>query len=165
MTSILPRSLAASALALTLALCAASQAAAAPALTPERWRELERVQSAVYAMPNRTDSERLGALDLWQPADSRSGGDCEDHALAARQRLLALGWPPSALRIAMGWTEQGDYHAVLTIDVATAKGGVETYVLDNRFARVEAWHTLSRYGYRWDRRQEGNGPGWVAIAS
>ncbi len=152
------------ALLLALGIGAAAPALAVPTLTPDRWHQLQKVQAAVFAMPVRTDLQRLGQLDLWQPADARSGGDCEDHALAARQALIDLGWPPSALRIALGWTERGDYHAVLTVDVATPAGADATYVLDSRFARVEAWQTLSRYGYRWDRRQNADGPDWVAIA-
>jgi len=152
-------------LLLALALSIAPPAAAAtPVLTPERWKQLEKVQSSVFKMPVRTDMERLNQLDLWQVADAQNGGDCEDHALAARQSLLALGWPAEALRIAMGWTEQGAYHAVLTVDVTTPKGSEETYVLDSRFHRIESWKTLSRIGYRWDRRQAAAGPQWVTIA-
>jgi predicted transglutaminase-like cysteine proteinase len=77
---------------------------------------------------------------------------------------MALGWRPEELRIAVAWTEQGDYHVVLTVDGLTKKGVRQTYVLDNRFSHVETWSTLTRLGYRWDRRQDKTGQHWVAIA-
>jgi predicted transglutaminase-like cysteine proteinase len=96
-------------------------------------------------------------------ADPSQGGDCEDLALAARQKLLARGWPLGALRIAVGWTEQGEYHTVLSVDVTTKSGAAQTYILDGRQRRVESWTALKRQGYRWDRRQTANGGDWVAI--
>ena len=131
------------------------------ALTPDRRSQLASVHSAVYALGAKDDAELFQRADYWQLA-STQGGDCEDHALAARARLLELGWPPRSLRLAMAWTENGDYHAVLTIDVEE-KGQVATYVLDSRFRDVRRWDELTTRGYRWDRRQAPGLPFWVTV--
>jgi len=61
-------------------------------------------------------------------------GDCEDYALQKRKDLIALGWPTSALRIAIARTTDGLYHAVLLVEI----GGVD-YALDNLTSRVLPW--------------------------
>jgi predicted transglutaminase-like cysteine proteinase len=131
------------------------------ALTPDRWNQLSSVHRAVYSLGARADSSLFQRSDYWVSAGNQ-GGDCEDHALAARARLLELGWPPRSLRLAMAWTENGDYHAVLTID-AEQKGQLATYVLDSRFKDVRRWDELSARGYRWDRRQAPGLPFWVTV--
>ena len=131
------------------------------ALTNDRWRQLASVHRAVYGLGAKDDTELFQRADYWETASS-AGGDCEDHALAARARLLGLGWPPRSLRLAMAWTEHGDYHAVLTVDVEE-KGQVATYVLDSRFEDVRRWNELSARGYRWDRRQAPGLPFWVTV--
>lgn len=132
------------------------------AMTRDRRFELAKVHRAVVALGARADSELFKRADYWVTANDQ-GGDCEDHALAARARLLELGWPPRSLRLAMAWTEKGDYHAVLTVDVEE-KGQVATYVLDSRFEDVRPWNELSARGDRWDRRQAPGLPFWVTVA-
>lgn len=61
-------------------------------------------------------------------------GDCEDYALQKRKELIDLGWPTSALRIAIARTTDGLYHAVLLAEI----GGVD-YALDNLTSRVLPW--------------------------
>lgn len=129
-------------------------------LTEPLHAELEGVNREINALPYRADIERYGRPEFWAEVD-QDGGDCEDFARRKRHELLQLGWPPSALRLATCWDEMGGYHAVLTVD--TDRG---TLVLDNRFPRPERWEDLSVHGYRWDRRQAGDGGrGWVAIAA
>lgn len=61
-------------------------------------------------------------------------GDCEDYALQKRKELIDLGWPSSALRIAIARTNNGLYHAVLLAEI----GGVD-HALDNLTSRVLPW--------------------------
>lgn len=131
-------------------------------LTRERRLQLETVQREVAALGVRDDAALFRRSDYWTSAGEQ-GGDCEDLALAARARLLALGWPPRALRLAMAWTEKGVYHAVLTVDVAY-NGRPATLVLDSRFTSVQGWDALTERGYRWDRRQAAGLPYWVTVA-
>jgi predicted transglutaminase-like cysteine proteinase len=124
------------------------------ALTRERWRQLETVQGEVNARVGyRTDLSLYGVEELWTVADRL--GDCEDFALAKRRALLALGWPVTALRLAVCTLPTGEGHAVLTVD--TDRG---VYVLDNRRPFVEPWAALP---YTWSKRQAAGGPGWVAL--
>lgn len=84
-------------------------------------KHLDRVNRAV----NRSIKPRSdGAADRW--TTGASSGDCEDYVLAKRQRLVADGFAPSALRIAYVNAPSGEGHAVLI--VRTDKGD---YVLDN----------------------------------
>lgn len=70
--------------------------------------------------------------DEWQ-ADVVAG-DCEDYVLTKRRRLIELGWPANALRIAIAYTPNNNGHAVLV--VSTTKGDL---VLDNRNNAVLNW--------------------------
>lgn len=149
--------------ALLAMLLAAGQVAAQPVeLDSERWQQLSVASRETFALADRRDSDHFRRADHWEVADA-SGGDCEDKALFARAALIAQGWPASSLRLALVWTEQREYHAVLTIDVVH-RGAAATYVIDGRFAWVIGWDILSRYGYRWDRRQSASGAGWIHIA-
>lgn len=143
-------------------LSAAAPAFALPVtLDDVRWQQLSSVSRAAFALPDVHDADRRGAADRWEIAGP-AGGDCEDKALFARDALIRQGWPPASLRLALAWTEADEYHAVLTIDVEQ-HGAPATYVIDSRFAWVLGWDALSRYGYRWDRRQSAQGRGWIHI--
>ena len=116
------------------------------------WAQLTQVQAQVsqeirYVHP----AEVAGGSFLWEAATKQ--GDCKGIAMAKRQRLLDLGWPPQALRIALVRTEKGEMHAVLTVDSTSLSGQAGTYVLDNRFVDVEPWQALT--GYTWISRQSG----------
>jgi predicted transglutaminase-like cysteine proteinase len=132
-------------------------------LDARRWQQLSDASRAGFALADVTDKSRYQRADYWEPADA-TGGDCEDKALFARAVLRTAGWPAQSLRLAMVWTETGEYHTVLTVDVVRG-GRSATYVIDNRFVSVVGWDTLSRHGYRWDRRQASTGHGWVRIAA
>ncbi|TZG27570.1 transglutaminase-like cysteine peptidase [Sphingomonas montanisoli] len=129
-------------------------------LDQTRWKELQAVQASLRAV--RQVAEKKGQADVWQVANGQ--GDCEDIALLARARLLAAGWPLSAVRLATAWTENGDYHTILTVD-AVKNGTPITYVLDNRFAVVLSYGKLEEIGYRFHMRQAARGPNWVAVRS
>jgi predicted transglutaminase-like cysteine proteinase len=84
--------------------------------------------------------------DVWK-ADV-SAGDCEDFVLTKRARLLAMGWPSSALSIAIVQTPKGEGHAVL---VAHTDAG--EFVLDNLKAHMLA---RAKTDYRFISMQDGS---------
>ncbi len=107
------------------------------AATPQLMALLAAVQTEV----NRAitpEPEPVGR-DLWQVASV--SGDCEDYALAKRQRLLAAGLPRGALRLATAKLPTGELHAVLAVD--TDRG---TLVLDNLHPEILP---LRQLGYQW----------------
>ena len=87
---------------------------------------------------------------------TRTYGDCNDYAVQKRHRLLELGWPASALSLAVVVTPFGEGHLVLT--VRTDRGDV---VLDNLRQKIVSWnHT----GYRFIKRQSKVSPAyWVDV--
>ena len=80
-----------------------------------------------------------GGRDRWSAGDAT--GDCEDYALTKKQRLLRLGWPSSALLIALARTGGGEEHAVLV--ARTDRGDL---VLDNLRSDIRPWNQVS---YSW----------------
>ena len=103
---------------------------------------------AVNAQVNRgirsiSDQANHGVVDRW--SISPRAGDCEDYALTKKKRLMALGWPSSALLVALATTRRGEPHAVLI--VRTGSGDL---VLDNLRSEVRAW-TPSLY--KWESVQ------------
>jgi predicted transglutaminase-like cysteine proteinase len=91
----------------------------------------QRVNSAIRP-------RRDGRTDTWTL--NASSGDCEEFVLAKRQKLMDLGLPSSALRIAQVRTRHGEGHAVLV--VRTDQGDI---VLDNLTTRLTRLETT---GYR-----------------
>lgn len=65
-----------------------------------------------------------GGADVWRIGDVT--GDCEDYALTKRATLIRAGVASSAARVAAGWADNGERHAVL---VVTTRAG--DFVLDN----------------------------------
>jgi predicted transglutaminase-like cysteine proteinase len=131
-------------------------------LTPARAAQLRQVEDAIRKIPRRTDQRLYGVPEYWRVANRWTGGDCEDLALAARQRLIAMGWPLSSLRLATAWTEDRQYHLVLSIDVIVDTA-VETLVIDSRYPRMRTYRELLDIGYRFHSRQAATGGGWVRI--
>lgn len=86
------------------------------------------------------DIVQYKAMDVW--AVNPKAGDCEDYALSKKARLLSLGWPSSALLIALAYTRSGEEHAVLI--VRTDRGD---FVLDNLRSRIRRW-TASLYHWK-----------------
>ena len=72
---------------------------------------------------------RRDEADDWSVAPP--AGDCEDYALTKRVKLIAMGFPAAALRLAVALTPTGETHAVLV--VRTSDGDL---VLDNRVADI-----------------------------
>lgn len=113
-------------------------------------REVNRlVNNAITPMKK----PRSPLLAHW--AVSPDAGDCNDYAVTKRHRLIEMGWPKSALRLAVVLTG-GQGHLVLVVRLSD--GDV---VLDNLSSSVRSWDTA---GYQWISMQSGNNPRfWVAV--
>jgi predicted transglutaminase-like cysteine proteinase len=112
--------------------------------TPARLSELDRINRGVnHEIQPATDMEIYGQAEYWTIPTTR--GDCEDYALLKRKRLMARGWPASALLMTVVRDEKGEGHAVLT--ARTLQGD---FILDNKTDEVKAWH---RTPYEYVMRQ------------
>lgn len=132
-------------------------------LTAAHVRDLKRVLRNLRRLPAVADEARFGKAEFWEAADA-AGGDCEDFALAARAQLMAAGWARGALRLATAWTEKGEFHVVLTVDVRRRNDAVTTLVVDRRYRNVVNWRDMVRAGYRFVSRQAAVGATWVDLA-
>ncbi|RAK52647.1 transglutaminase-like cysteine peptidase [Phenylobacterium deserti] len=135
------------------------EASQAPAMTPELWAKLNRVNAKVNrAIARRTDAEGYGRTDYWAApiAEGRGFGDCEDYVLEKQRQLADVGVPREALNIALATTSWGESHAVLL--VSTREG---EYVLDNLNPWVRPWRAVN---YRWGARQvNGEAFSWAMV--
>ena len=118
-------------------------------LSDEMMATLNSVNRAV----NRSIRPRNERADRWEI--NVRVGDCEDYALTKRARLMALGLPASALRIATARTRSGVGHAVLV--VRTNEGD---FVLDNLSSRIQVWNQT---GLRWIAMSGANPRSWNAV--
>ncbi|MDE1159045.1 MAG: transglutaminase-like cysteine peptidase [Neorhizobium sp.] len=111
--------------------CAASDGPATASVDAAAMRQLQSLNREI----NRDilPEYDMDGDDVWQ-ADV-TAGDCEDFALTKRRRLLEMGWPANALRMAIAYTPNNNGHAVLV--VSTSRGDL---VLDNRTNAVRNWH-------------------------
>jgi predicted transglutaminase-like cysteine proteinase len=125
-------------------------------LTPEKWRELAAVNKEVNDdIKPISDMAQYGVVERWTFPDMGLG-DCEDYVLLKRLKLMALGWPQSALLITVVRDENGEGHAILT--VRTTRGD---YILDNKHSRILSWQ---RTPYMYIKRQSGKDPRqWVSL--
>lgn len=122
-------------------------------LSDERWQQLRRVNREINrAIRPETDRAVYGVDEYWQRplvAFGRNArGDCEDYALEKRARLLALGWAPDMLAMAVAVSPQVGLHA--TLIVQTDRGD---FVLDNLHSEPRA---LTSLDYMWISRQTGS---------
>lgn len=108
--------------------------AATVAASPQLLAVLQQVNAAVNRQL-RPQQDKNG--DVWTVG--AKAGDCEDYALTKRRRLIDVGLPASALRIAYVHTRSGAGHAVLVINTVEAQ-----YVLDNLTASIRS---LDQSGY------------------
>lgn len=101
------------------------------------WATVNRVNTKVNRdIIRKTDLANHGVEERWSTPLEEGGkfGDCEDYVLEKRRALIAQGFPPGALSIAVVTTTWNTTHAVLL--VATDKG---EYVLDNLSPWVMPW--------------------------
>ena len=126
--------------------CRPSQAASMVTMTAATQEQMNAINSDVNrAIVGVNDSP---GEDVWSV--NVKSGDCEDYALTKRDHLIALGWSPRALRIAVAQTPSGEGHAVLV--VKTDKGDL---VLDNRNNRIRSWRDTDLH---WVKIQSGDDP-------
>jgi predicted transglutaminase-like cysteine proteinase len=76
--------------------------------------------------------EIYGQAEYWTILTTK--GDC-GLALLKRKRLMARGWPATALLMTVVRDEKGEGHAVLT--ARTLQGD---FILDNKIDEVKVWH-------------------------
>jgi predicted transglutaminase-like cysteine proteinase len=108
------------------------------------------VNDAISPMRKSTDA----LLAHWTVAPS--AGDCNDYAVTKRHRLIEMGWPKSALRLAVVLVDGGQGHLVLVVRLND--GDV---VLDNLSSSVRPWTAPA---YEWISMQSSSNPRfWVAI--
>ncbi|KEQ04103.1 transglutaminase-like cysteine peptidase [Pseudorhizobium pelagicum] len=126
-------------------------------LTPERWAEIERVNTSVNArITPKRDKLIYGREEVWTYPVTE--GDCEDFALLKRRELAAKGFSLSNLLLTVVRKPDGEGHAILT--VRTADGD---FVLDNLDPKVRRWNET---GYVYVKRQSSRDTGrWLSIES
>lgn len=94
--------------------------------------------------------------DFWTSVSTRSAGDCEDFALTLRKLLRdRLPEYSGAFLLATAYTEDAQYHAVLTIETT-----VGTVVCDIRFPQCAPWES---FPYDWHLREIPNQMHWENI--
>ncbi|MBB4526537.1 UNVERIFIED_ORG: putative transglutaminase-like cysteine proteinase [Rhizobium sophorae] len=116
-------------------------------LSPFANKQLRAINTSVNRSIRPVD-DRPDQGDVWQV--NVKSGDCEDFALTKRDHLIAIGWSPKALRIAVTKTPGGEGHAVLV--VKTDRGDL---VLDNRTDAIKGWKDTD---LRWLMIQSGENP-------
>lgn len=115
-------------------------------------KELTTLQQDVRDLVIPTQEEG----DLWQTLAYRGPGDCEDFALTLRQRLRrTMPEFSGAFLIATAYTEEAQYHAVLTIETS---GG--TIVCDIRYPQCAPWKS---FPYEWHLREIAGAKNWENI--
>jgi predicted transglutaminase-like cysteine proteinase len=93
------------------------------------------------------------ADDTWELEPEE--GDCEDYAITKRSRLIARGWPSSALTLAIVTAPTGPHMVVLA---GTDSGD---YALDSLTDDIRPW---SETGYTFVSRQSAKAPReWVSV--
>ncbi len=96
--------------------------------------------------------------DLWQTVSTPSAGDCEDFALTLRKKLREhLPQYGGAFLMATAYTEQAQYHAVLTIETTSG-----TIVCDIRYKRCGRW---DYFPYEWHLREVAGQRHWEDIGN
>ncbi len=115
--------------------------------------ELMATLQSVNRSVNRSIRPQNERGDVW--AINVVTGDCEDYALTKRSRLIAAGFPPGALRIAIVRIASGEGHAVLVVKTDEAD-----LVLDNRTNTIKPWNET---GLRWVAMSGANPRQWSNI--
>ena len=109
----------------------------------------------------RSDATLFGLDDVWSlPVTGGDGllyGDCEDYALQKRSVLLAQGFAPDSLSLAVVRTGRGDIHAVLLVRTPTGE-----MMMDSLTSWVVPWE---KSAYTLIARQAAGGAGaWAQPA-
>jgi len=112
--------------------------------TDDLIRDLDRVNRSVN---NGHTYAPDGLLDNWTILGFGEAGDCEDLMLTKASRLLAMGYPASAMRLAVGKTETGLGHAWLVVQTTSGD-----YALDINYPTLQCDESLP---YTHKQRQTG----------
>lgn len=125
-------------------------------LTRSLWAALVEINNTVNTtVIPRTDMEMWGVEEHWS-YPTNGYGDCEDYVLEKRRQLIKAGVPASNLLITVVRQQNGEGHAVLTVNT-----GMGDFVLDNLEPRVLAWNETD---YQYLKRQATQHAGmWVGI--
>lgn len=120
------------------------QVVPATVLTDANWQQLVSVNTYYnQTITPVTDEELYQVAEFWTYPNGY--GDCEDFALIKRRDLIAAGWHPSTLLIAVVKEANGNGHAVLI--ARTDRGDL---VLDNQDGAIRLW---SETPYKYIKRQ------------
>ncbi|WP_120502048.1 transglutaminase-like cysteine peptidase [Roseovarius sp. EL26] len=111
-----------------------------------------RINQSVRSVP---DQRQYRTKDVWA-LPTRTGGDCEDYALAKKLKLVQMGYAPEELLIATVVHKKLGPHAVLVI--RTEQGD---YVLDNLTNRVLLWKETNYFFVQMQNPQ--NPKQWVGV--
>ena len=114
-------------------------------MSSENQRKLESINRQVNA---EIAPYTPPGMETWVVGPKR--GNCHDYAVTKRHRLIAAGWPPASLRLAVVYTASGEGHLVLV--VRTDKGDL---VLDNLTNQIRPWN---RTGLRFVLIDSGKNP-------
>ncbi len=96
--------------------------------------------------------------DNWTTLTEFGPGDCEDFALTLRSYLRqSMPEYAGAFRMATAYTEQYQYHAVITLE--TSEG---TMVCDIRFPQCGTWES---FPYEWHLREIVGNANWENIGN
>lgn len=88
--------------------------------------QAERVNREVNgSITYRSDQELFNRPDFWTIV--QTAGDCDDYSLTKRHRLLLLGWPLEALRLAVVFTDtyEGQFR------LRMRRGGLDNWMGDH----------------------------------
>ncbi|MGD8846658.1 MAG: transglutaminase-like cysteine peptidase [Desulfobacteraceae bacterium] len=119
-------------------------------MTPDTWKKLLDINTKVnHEIELYMDESQYQKEEFWA-YPSLGLGDCEDIALEKRFRLVNMGIPRGALRIAIGYHKKKLHsHAVLTVE--TRQG---TLVLDSTNDQILIWHQTP-YNFEMRERPDG----------
>lgn len=133
--------------------CARNPAECKLPATDEMLGEIATAQAETKALVIPEDEQ---GTDVWQSRTDVGPGDCEDFALTMR-RILRGRYPEysGSFLIATAYTEEDQYHAVLTIETS---GG--TIVCDIRFPECAPWDA---FPYEWRMREVAGADFWQEL--
>lgn len=133
--------------------CARNPAECKLPATDEMLGEIANAQAETKALVIPAEEE---GTDVWQSRTDVGPGDCEDFALTMR-RILRGRYPEysGSFLIATAYTEEKQYHAVLTIE--TSDG---TIVCDIRYPECAPWDA---FPYEWRMREVAGADFWQEL--
>lgn len=96
--------------------------------------QMQDINAFANSFPYISDSKHYGKSEKWALPEQffKSGGDCEDYAIAKFAGLRSLGFHPDRMRVVLLEDQKlRQYHAILSVYY-----GGEIYILDNQLKRV-----------------------------